>query len=323
MYIPTIKDVLEARQVVYQHLKPTPLFHYSGLSELIGAEVWLKHEDHHPLGAFKVRGGVNFMSRLSEEEKAKGVITASTGNHGQSIAYAGRAYGVRTIVVMPEESNPNKVASMRRLGAEIVFHGKAFDESRIRCAELAQECGYRYVHPANEPLLIAGVATYSLEIMEELPQVDYIFVPVGGGSGAAGACIVARAVNPSVKVIGVQSDGAPAAYHSWKERRIVERPNATFAEGLATATGYELTQEILWKHLDDFVLVSDHEIKEAIVHLIERAHTLAEGAGAAATAGAIKLRDRLRGKRVACVVSGGNITTAQLRDALASTGSRQ
>lgn len=313
---PTFLDVLKARQTVYRYLKPTPLINYPGIDELVGTRVWLKHENHHPLGAFKVRGGVNFMSHLSETDRDRGVITASTGNHGQSIAYAGKVFGVKTIIVLPEGSNPSKVASLRRLGAELVFHGSAFDEARVHCARLSGEYGYRYVHPANEPLLIAGVATYSLEILEELPDVDYLFVPLGGGSGAAGACIVARAVNPEIKVVAVQSEEAPAAFHSWKGRSLTERPVATFAEGLATGTGYELTQGILWEHLDDFVLVSDSEMREAIVHLVQRAHTLAEGAGAAALAAAIKLRDRIEGKKVAAVVSGGNISVPQLEDAL-------
>ena len=309
----------DAREVVYRHLRPTPLHPYPRLSELIGAEVWLKHENHHPLGAFKVRGGLNFMSRLGEAERRRGVITASTGNHGQSIAYAGKLFGVKTVVVLPEESNPSKVAALRSLGADLEFHGKVFDECRVRCAELATEHGYRYVHAANEPLLIAGVATYTLEILEELPQADYLFVPLGGGSGAAGACIVAQAVNPSLKVIAVQSEQAPAAYRSWKEGRLLEAEMTTFAEGLATGSGYELTQRILREHLDDFMLVSDGEIKQAIYNLIERAHTLAEGAGAAALAGAIKMRDQIQGKRVVAVVSGGNISIPQLRDVLEST----
>ena len=316
--MPTLTDVLEARQVVYKYLSPTPLYPYPGLSELVGAEVHLKHENHHALGAFKVRGGVNLMEHLSGQERKQGVITASTGNHGQSIAYAGTLFGVKVVIVLPEHSNPSKVASMRHLGAELVFHGRIFDESREHCEILAREHGYRYVHPANEPLLIAGVGTYTLEILEEFPQVDYIFVPLGGGSGAAGACIVAKAMNPVVQVIAVQSQEAPAAYRSWKQKQIVEAEMSTFAEGLATGSGYELTQRILWDLLDDFVLVSDGEIKKAIVHLMEKAHTLAEGAGAAALAGAIKMRDQLKGKRVVVVVSGGNISIPQLKEVLAA-----
>jgi len=316
MNVPTFADVLQARQVVYRYLNRTPLHHYPGLSELVGAEVRLKHENHHALGAFKVRGGVNLMEQLTAEERRKGVITASTGNHGQSIAYAARLFDTKAVIVLPENSNPSKVASMLSLGAELVHHGKTFDESRDHCAKLAREYGYRCVHPANEQLLIAGVATCTLEILEEFPQVDCIFVPLGGGSGAAGACIVAKTLNPAIKVIAVQSQEAPAAYRSWKEQRLVEEEISTFAEGLATGSAYELTQRILWDLLDDFILVSDLEIKESVVHLIEKAHTLAEGAGAAALAGTIKMRDQLEGKRVVAVLSGGNISVPQLKEVL-------
>ena len=320
MQSPTFPDVLRARQVVYKYLNRTPLHSYPGLSDLVGAEVLLKHENHHALGSFKVRGGVNFVAHLSDEERRRGVITASTGNHGQSIAYAGKVFGVKTVVVLPEASNPSKVASLRALGAEVVFNGKVVDESLAHAENLVKEYGYRFVHPANEPLLIAGVATYSLEILEDDPNVDYIFVPLGGGSGACGACIVANAVSPGVKVIAVQSEQAPGGYRSWKERRLVEVETTTFAEGIATMTGYDLTQRILWEHLDDFILVSDEEIKEAMVHLMEKAHTLAEGAGAAALAGAIKVRDRIQGKRVVAVVSGGNVALSQLTDIFQITG---
>ncbi len=320
MQTPTFSDVLRARQVVYEYLSRTPLHSYPGLSDLVGAEILLKHENHHALGAFKVRGGVNFLAHLSDEERRRGVITASTGNHGQSIAYAGKVFGVKTVIVLPEASNPSKVASLRALGAELVFNGKVFDESLAHSKDLVKEYGYRFVHPANEPLLIAGVATYSLEILEDDPSVEYIFVPLGGGSGACGACIVAKAVNPGIKVIAVQSEEAPAGYRSWKERRLVQRETTTFAEGIATMSGYDLTQRILWELLDDFILVSDEEIKEAMVHLMERAHTLAEGAGATALAGAIKVRDRIQGKRVVAVVSGGNVALSQLTDIFQDAG---
>ena len=202
---------------------------------------------------------------------------------------------------------------MRNLGAEVVFHGSEFDEARAQAERLAREEGYLYVHPANETRLVAGVATTSLEIIEDFPEVEVILVPLGGGSGASGACIVAKTIAPDVQVIAVQSAQAPAGYLSWKERRIVESPMRTRAEGLATATAYELTQSILWELLDDFILVSDDEIDNAIRVLLEKAHTLAEGAGAASTAGAIKLAEQLQGKRVAVIVSGGNITPEQVR----------
>ena len=311
---PTQNDVLEARKTIAQYVVRTPLHHYPALSQLMGAEVRLKHENHQVLGSFKPRGGINLMAHMPQEERDRGVITASSGNHGQSIAYACKLFGTKAVIVLPEGANPLKVESMRNLGAELVFHGRNFDEAREHCESLAKEEGYRFVHAANEPLLIAGVATETLEIIEEFPDVEAIFVPLGGGSGAAGACIVAKAVNPKIRVIAVQSAEAPAGYLSWKNRRITQAPMETRAEGLATGTGYELTQGILWDLLDDFLLVTDIEISRAVAILIEKAHTLAEAAGAAALAGAIKSRDELKGKKVALVVSGGNITLPQLRE---------
>ncbi len=313
---PTLRDVLEARSIISRYLPKTPLYHYPALSRYLGAQVWLKHENYQMLGAFKVRGGVNLLAHLSPEERAKGVITASTGNHGQSIAYACRLFGVRALIALPEGANPLKVQAMRDLGAELVFHGRVFEEAREHAERLAAEEGYRYVHPLNEPLLIAGVATETLEVLEELPDVEAIFLPVGGGTGAAGACLVAKAINPEVRVIGVQSQQAPAAYLSWKQGRIVEAPMNTFAEGIATRVGYHLPQSILRELLDDFVLVSDDEIRQAIVTLIEKAHTLAEGAGAAGLAGAVRSKEAIQGKKVVIVVTGGNITLPQLEEAL-------
>jgi threonine dehydratase len=219
--MPTFADVLAARHRISAHLRPTPLYQYAALNERLEAEVFVKHENHQPVGAFKVRGGINLVSRLSAEERDRGLITASTGNHGQSIAYAARLFGVRTTICVPEAANPVKVASMRGLGAELVFHGRDFDEARVHCERVATERGYRYVHSGNEPLLIAGVATETLEILEERPETDVVIVPIGGGSGAAGVCIVTKATKPTVKVIGVQSEAAPAAYRSWRERRLV------------------------------------------------------------------------------------------------------
>ncbi len=244
------------------------------------------------------------------------MITASTGNHGQSIAFAARLFGVHARICIPENANPVKVASMRGLGAELVVHGRDFDDAREHCERLAAEHGYRYVHSGNEPLLIAGVATGTLEILEEQPAIDAIVVPIGGGSGAAGACIVAAAVSPGVKVIGVQSERAPAAYRSWREGRLVEDRMETFAEGLATRTAFELPQRILREHLDDFVLVSDDEIRAAQATMIETTRNLVEAAGAAPLAAALRLREQLAGKRVALVLSGGNASREQLLEVL-------
>ncbi len=314
--MPTLDDILAASRRIAPHLPRTPLYGYSGLDELLDARVFVKHENHQPVGSFKVRGGVNLVAQLDPEERERGVIAASTGNHGQSIAFAGQAFGVGATICCPENANPVKVASMRGLGAELVFHGRDFDDAREHCERLAEERSLRYVHSGDEPHLIAGVATGTLEILEAEPNLEAIIVPIGGGSGAAGACIVAKAMNPETRVIGVQSEAAPAAYRSWQERRLLEDRMETFAEGLATRTAFELPQQILWDLLDDFVLVSDEEIREAQALLIEKTRNLVEAAGAAPLAAALRLREELSGKRVALVASGGNVTREQLLDVL-------
>ena len=316
MNAPTLRDVYQAKKVIAPYVPRTPLHHSAGLSQLLEAQVYLKHDEYLPLGAFKARGGINFLANLSQEERDRGVITASTGNHGQSIASACRIFGARALIVLPQNANPLKVAAMRLLGAELVFHGANFDEAKVHCERLAKEEGYRFVHPANEPWLIAGVATQTLEVVEDLPDVDLIFMPLGGGSSAAGACIVAKSVDPDIQVVAVQSEAAPGAYLYWKNGRQTEAPMETFAEGVATKEGYELPQLVLREKLDEFLLVSDDDIRRAIGTLIEKAHTMAEGAGAGALAGAIKHPELVKGKKVVVTVSGGNITIPQLIDAI-------
>ena len=315
--IPTLHDVYEARKTISPYLTRTPLHFSAGLSQFLDAEVYLKHEDYLPLGAFKARGGINLLAHLSEEERNRGVITASTGNHGQSIARACQIFGARALIALPaKDPNPVKVAAMEALGAELIFHGDSFDEAKAHCERLAAEEGYRYVHPTDEPLLIAGVATQTLEVIEDLPDVDVLYLPMGGGSGLSGACIVANAINSAIQVRGVQSEAAPAGYLSWQQGQLVQAPMHTFAEGIATQSGYELPQRIIRHLLDDFVLVTDDEIRNAVGLLIEKAHTMAEGAGAVATAGAVKQKATLSGKKVAITISGGNTTVPQLLDAL-------
>jgi threonine dehydratase len=314
--LPTYDDVLRARRLIGAYLPATPLREYAAINELVGARVFVKHENHQPTNAFKVRGGINLVAGLGADERARGLVTASTGNHGQSIAYAARLFGVRVRVVVPEQANYGKVASMRALGAEVVFRGAKFDDARIACEEMAEREGLRYVHSGNEPHLIAGVATHAAEMLDAQPDLDAIVVPVGGGSGAAGACLVAHAVSPRVRVIAVQSAASPAAYESWRAHRLVERPNTTMAEGLATATAFILPQTILWEHLREFVLVSDEDILHAAFWLLERAHTLAEPAGAASLAAACQLRHDLGGLRVGIICSGSNATPEQIRMAL-------
>ncbi len=310
--IPDLADVLAARKSIAPYLRPTPLYGYPALDSLTGVPVRIKHENHQPVGAFKVRGGVNLISRMPTADRQRGVATASTGNHGQSIAYAARLFGVRAIVYMPEHANPVKVDSMRALGADIVFGGRDFDDAREQCEKDAAQHGYRYIHSGNEPDLIAGVGTYALEILQDWPETEVILVPVGGGSGAAGTAIVARAVRPAIQVIGVQSAAAPAAFLSWRAGTLVEDQMSTFAEGLATRTAFELPQQIMRELLDDFVLVTDDAIAQATRIMIEKTRNLVEPAGAAAFAAVLSDPGRFAGRKVAVVCSGGNISPAQL-----------
>ncbi|MDP9266100.1 MAG: pyridoxal-phosphate dependent enzyme [Chloroflexota bacterium] len=304
--------MLEARRRLRAYLAPTPFRHYPALSALVGAEIFVKHENVQPTGAFKVRGGINLVSRLEERERASGLIAASTGNHGQSIAYAARLFGVKAVICAPRAANPTKVAAMRELGAEVLLEGADFDEARGYAERLAEERGHRYVHSGDERLLIAGVATATMEMLEDVPDLDAIIVPVGGGSGAAGACVAGKAMNADIKVIAVQSSAAPAAYRSWRGRTLVTDRMNTAAEGLATRVGFDLPQRILWEQLDDFVLVSEDEIRSATRQMIEITRTLVEAAGAAPLAAALRLRDRLRGSRVGLICTGANISLAQL-----------
>lgn len=319
--IPDFQDVLRARRQIRPYLQRTPMHSYPAINDLVGSEVFIKHENYQPVGAFKVRGGVNLISQMSAAERARGVIAASTGNHGQSVSYAARLFDVKARIVVPEAANPGKVAAMRGMGSEVIFQGARFDEARLHCEALALEHGYRYIHSGDEPLLIAGVATEALEMLEDEPGLDVIFVPVGGGSGVAGVCIAANAINPLIRIVGVQSKAAPAAYESWRQKRLVEAPNRTVAEGLATGSAFELPQAIMRKHLKEFVLVSDEEIMQAMVWMIERAHSLAEAAGSAPLAAAYQMRDTLAGKKVGVVCSGGNTSIEHLRQALDAGGS--
>jgi threonine dehydratase len=310
--VPDLAEVLAARQRIAPYLRATGLFRYPALDALAGTEVWVKHENHQPVGAFKVRGGVNLISQLGAAERHRGVIAASTGNHGQSVAYAAGLFGVRAVICVPEQANPVKVESIQALGAEVVQHGRDFDEAREHGEKQATAHGYRYIHSGNEPALIAGVATCTVEILAAQPDTEVIVVPVGGGSGAAGACVVAKAVRPSIEVIGVQSEAAPAAYRSWAAGILIEDTTSTFAEGLATRTAFELPQRILWDQLDDFVLVSEDELKAATRLMIEKTRNLVEPAGAAALAAVLGAPQRFAGRNVAIVCSGGNISPAQL-----------
>jgi threonine dehydratase len=317
--IPTLADVFKARRAIAPHLRATPAIEPPGLASAIGCRIVVKCENLNPTGAFKVRGGVNLLAALAAEERARGVVTASTGNHGQSVAYAARLFGCQAVIFMPEAANSLKVAATEALGATVVQTGRDFDAARIAAEEHAERHGSRFVHSSNEPLLVAGVGTAALELLEAVPELDVIFVPVGGGSGVMGAGVVARAVNPAIKVIGVQAEGAPAVYRSWREgRRVVTENVTTFAEGLATREPFAMPLALFPRLVDEIMLVSDDQIEQGIRLLIKTARQVAEGAGAATVAAAMARRSELTGKNVGVILSGGNITNEQLIRILSS-----
>jgi threonine dehydratase len=314
MQAPTLQDVYSARAALEGVLRPTPLMRHPLLVQETGLDVYVKHENHNPTGAFKVRGGLNLVASLTEAERSRGVITASTGNHGQSISFAAQRAGVPCIVAVPVGNNPEKNEAIRTFGASVVETGRDFDEAREWVEQEAAARSLRYVHSANEPLLLAGVGTYALEIFDELPDADVIFVPVGGGSGACGCAIVRTGVGSKAQVIGVQAAGADAFARSWHGTERVTRDRvATFAEGLATRYTFDLTFEILKRELEDVITLDEEELEEGVRLAIRGTHNLAEGAGAASLMAAVKKRDQLRGKKVVCVMSGSNINTAVLR----------
>lgn len=317
-----IEDVRRAAGRLAPYLSPTPARHYPLLDEWIGGGTSLlaKHENHQPTCSFKVRNGLSFATALSAEERKRGIVAASTGNHGQGVAYAAHLLGAKATVCVPAGNNPEKNAAMRAWGAEVIEAGKDYDDALEAMLRLSNERGYVPAHSTNDVNVLAGAATLSLELLEQAGTrgLDAIVVAVGGGSQCVGALTVARALAPHVAVYGVQAAGAPAIHDSWHAREPrTGGAVATFAEGVATRRPYALTFSTLREGLADFVTVSESEIAEAIRVVLKRTHNLLEGAGALGVAGAYKLRERLRGKRVGVVFSGANIDTNVLERVLA------
>jgi len=311
---PTLNDVYLARERIAPHVPRTPLMRHPLLDDATGLTLWVKHENHNPTGAFKVRGGLNLVGAMSAEERARGIVTASTGNHGQSIALASRIHGVQATVFVPDGNNPEKNAAIRAFGATVEEGGKDFDDARGRCEQRANATGARYVHSADEPLLIAGVGTYALEVFEDLPNADVVFVALGGGSGACGLITVRNALGARARIIGVGAANADGVYRSWKgPGRVVGESAQTFAEGIATRVSFDLPFSIYKQYLDDFVLLTEEELAEGVRMALKTTHNLPEGAGSASIAAAYKLRQTLAEQRVVCIMSGGNIDAAKLK----------
>ncbi|WP_433296745.1 threonine ammonia-lyase [Actinoplanes sp. CA-030573] len=307
----TLDDVRTAREVVSRYLPPTPMWSYPVLDAAAGATLLIKHENTQPVGAFKVRGGLNLLASLGDAA-AGGTITYSTGNHAQSMAYASKVFGVPCTVVMPAATSPNKVAAVEGWSADVVLAGENFGDAEEHATKLAADTGAHLVSPGDTPELLAGVATLYLEILEAKPALDAIVVPIGSGSGAAAATIVARALAPDCAIIGVQSSSSRAAHDAWRSGEPATRPNRTRVEGLATGRSFDVPQRYLRGALADFLLVTDDQIAEAQRVLATKAHTLAEGAGAAPLAAVLANPGTFAGKEIALVCTGGNASPAEL-----------
>jgi threonine dehydratase len=307
--MPTFADVLAARDVLTRYLPATPMWSYPALDAVAGATVYVKHENVQPVGAFKVRGGLTLLAGLPADQRARGLVTYSTGNHAQSIAYACATFGVPCTVVIPEKTSAEKVRALRALGATVVLHGPDLAAAEAHAQEISDAL---LVSPADTPALVAGVGTLYLEIFEAQPDLDAIVVPVGSGTGAAAAGLVAAKLAPRCRVIAVQSTAAPAAHDSWRAGECVTRPNRTRVDGLATGRGFALPQQLMRAHLADFHLVTEAQIGAAQRLLASHAHTLAEGGGAAALAAVLARPDEFAGRRVAVVCTGGNASAAEI-----------
>jgi len=307
-------EVLKARSVVYDHLTPTCLTRYDNLSSLIGAEIFVKHENHNPTGSFKVRGGVNLMHHL-KVAGTNGVITFSTGNHGLSIAQSAAWFGVEAIIVVPENNNPVKNRSIKSTGATLIEVGKTFEEASTVVDELSVKDNLYCAHPANEPHLINGVGTEFIEIIEALPTLDAVILPIGAGSEVAAATVVLKTINPNIQLFAVQAECSSAAFKSWKSGKILSSENATFAGGFATGIAYEIPFEIYKTNLTDFVVLSEEEIYEGVSLAGYYTHNFLEGAGASTIMAAIKLKEQLKGKKVALQFSGCNASPDEINAA--------
>jgi threonine dehydratase len=318
----SLNEVIRARSVVSALIKPTQLIRYEGLSRLLSADIFVKHENHNPTGTFKIRGGINLMQHLKPCD-IPGVITFSTGNHGLSVATSAKWFGLDAIVVVPEHNNPAKNRKILETGAELIEAGKTFEDASRTVERLCRERDLYYVHPADEPHLINGVGTEFLEILEDVPDLDLMLVPLGAGSEAAAAVTVLNTIRPQAKVIAVQAQNSPAAYVSWKTKTLSNGENTTFAGGFATGKAYETTFNIYCEGLSDFILLSEDEIYQSIGMAYYYTQNLVEGAGGATLMAALRLKDRIRGKKVVLQMSGCNASVEEVEKAITYSAFRR
>lgn len=310
-------NIYKARREVYRKLKKTNLINYSAFSGLVGTDVYIKHENHNPTGSFKVRGAVNFMARIPDDVRKNGVIVATRGNHGLASAWAAGQENIFCNVCVPENNNPEINQAIVGLGAELMEHGRDFYETKEYCDDMSDQLGYYYIEQGNEPDILNGLGTMGLEIFEDLPEVDVIITPVGGGGGCASLIRVAKAINPKVEVIGVVAENAPALKLSLeKGERVVTETADTFAEGMASRSVFEVSYLIIKDGISDVVTVTEDEIIRGVDYSLLYTHNLADGAGAAGLACAMKIKDRLAGKKVVVVMTGGNLDRKHLLEAV-------
>jgi threonine dehydratase len=306
-------ELESAARVVYAHMPPTPQYRWPLLSARLGADVWLKHENHTPVGAFKLRGGLVYFAQLG---KVRGVIAATRGNHGQSVAYCAREYGMPATIVVPHGNSVEKSAAMRALGARLVEHGHDFQAAYEHALELARDEELHMV-PSFHPLLVAGVASASVELLRAVPDLEMLYVPIGLGSGICAAIAARNALGLRTEIVGVVSSIARAYAASFAERRPVEMPVTTrIADGMAVRKPNAQALDIMLREVARVVEVSDEEVAQAIGAIFECTHNVAEGAGAAGVAAMAKERSRIAGRKVAAILSGGNIDRDMLADVL-------
>ncbi len=315
--LPTLSEIEAARSLIRPHFPATPSYRWPLLEADLGLELWVKHENHSPVGAFKLRGGLVYLDELKRREpEIGGVIAATTGNHGQSIAYAARENGLRAVIVVPHGNNPEKNEAMRALGADIVEHGSEFQEALEFSRELAAREGLHPV-PSFHPWLVRGVATYGLELFESVADLDVVFVPVGLGSGFCGLAAARKALGRKTKLIGVVSELAPAYALSFRQGKFIEQSSGTrVAEGVACKTPNRDALKIVAEHAHDIVTVTDDEALAAMGELLRKTHNLAEGSGALAWAALKKQSENWRGRRASVILSGGNASTALMREVM-------
>jgi threonine dehydratase len=313
----SLEDIIAASRIVYADMPPTPQYRWPMLSERLGTEMWVKHENHSPVGAFKIRGGLVYFDHLSKlQQVPKGVIGATRGNHGQSVGYAARRHGIAATIVVPRGNSLEKNAAMRSLGVNLIEHGDDFQESREFAQNLAEEQSLHLI-PSFHHLLVKGVATYSLELFQEVKDIDVVYVPIGLGSGICGMMAARDALNLNTEVVGVVSAHALAYAKSFRAKQAIDSPVTTLlSDGMACRVPEPEALDLIIKGVERIVEVTDDEVSAAMRMMFECTHNVCEGAGAAALAAATQEKSRLGGRKVAVVASGGNVDQSVFADVL-------